>query len=250
MNQKLPLSVALISHNEEASIGRTLESISIIAKEIIVVDTFSSDSTKEIAERLGAKVFLEDWTGYASLKNSALSKCSQPWILLLDCDEVPTKELIDNITFAIQNPTADGYELDRKTVYLGKVLNYAWRPDWKLRLVHKDASPEWVGIEVHEELKISGKVGKLKGNLLHYSYIGIEHHLKKTIEYAKASAESYFRQGRKFSILNLIFNPFIAFIRLYIIHMGFLDGIRGLIAGFSTFVYTFLKYIFLWEKNK
>ena len=118
-----------------------------------------------------------------------------------------------------------------------------------LRLARRSKNPEWRGGSVHEYLKVEGKAGYLNGVLIHYSYKDVSEHFRKTIEYAKLSSDDYFKTGKKFSILNLIFNPVAAFIRLYIINRGFLDGIRGLIAASSSFVYTFLKYAFLFEKT-
>jgi len=244
---EITLSVALISFNEEKNIGRTLESIQSIASEIILIDSFSKDRTKEIAESFGAAVYKEDFHGHIAQKNIAISKCTNEWILTLDCDEVATPELINSIKEAIISKRADGFEINRKTYYLGKLLHYAWQPDWNLRLVKKSSSPVWKGLDPHDILKIEGKTGKLSGDLIHYSYSGLYNHFNKTIGYASTSAKSNLKFGRKFKLTNLLFNPIIAFFRLYVVRKGFLDGVRGLFAGFSTFVYTFLKYAFLWE---
>lgn len=247
MMAKLPLSVALISFNEENNIGRTLSSISDIASEIILVDSFSTDNTVAIARSFGAKVFQEEWKGHIEQKNLALNKCSQPWILALDCDEVVTNELKQSIIEAIQKNLKIGYYINRKTFYLGKLLKFAWQPDWKLRLVRKDSNPRWEGINPHDMLKVDTQVSKLKGFVIHYSYKDLKQHFDKTIYYARISAKSYFEMGRKFNILKLIFNPIFAFVKLYFLNLGFLDGTRGFIAGVSSLFGTFLKYIFLWE---
>jgi len=250
---KFPLSVVIITFNEEENIGRTLESIAENASEIIIVDSGSLDKTIRIAEKFGAKIFSEEWKGYIQQKNSALEKCNEEWILSLDADEVVSNDLKNAIEKQLKNPDADGYIIKRKTHYLSKLLNHAWQPDWKLRLVKKSSLPKWQGTDVHESLSISGTTKKIDGCLIHYSYKDIKHHYNKTIEYAKQSAQSYFDKGKKFHFLNLLFNPPIAFMRLYIINLGFLDGFRGFLAGFSSYVYTFLKYVFLWElwnKNK
>lgn len=244
---KLNLSISIISFNEEANIGRTLESISDIASEIIVFDSHSTDRTKEIAESFGAKVYQAEWEGHIKQKNKALNICSHEWILALDCDELVNDELKISIIDAIQYGKSNGYEIKRETIYIGKLLKYAWQPDWNLRLVQKSANPFWGGLNPHDELKIDGEVSKLKGSILHYSYKNMANHFEKTIYYARLSAETYFNKGRKFSLINLFLNPWVAFIRLYIVRQGFRDGIRGLIAGFSTFTYTTLKYFFLWE---
>ncbi len=245
--KKLPLSVSIISFNEEKNIARTLDSIADLASEIIIVDSHSKDKTKEIAESYGAKVFTEDWKGHVAQKNSALKKCTQEWILSLDCDELVSSKLKQSIIEAITQNKESAFSVNRKTHYLGKLLHYAWQPDWNLRLVKKNTNPYWQGLDPHDELKCEGNSNKLEGELVHYSYKDVRNHFDKTLDYAQISAKSYKERGRKFSIWNLLLNPIVAFVRLYILRKGFLDGKHGLVAGFSTFVYTFLKYIFFWE---
>jgi len=247
LDKKLPLSVVLVSYNEEENIGRTLESIYKIASEIVLVDSFSTDKTVEIAKRYGARIFLEEWKGYINQKNSALEKCTQPWILALDCDEVPTDELLMEISNAVLKNEKIGYFIQRKTYYLGKLLKRSWQPDWKLRLVPKDTNPRWSGIEPHDRLIIDAETTKLGGYLVHYSYKDVLHHFQKTVKYAKISAGAYHKMGKRASIFKIIFSPIIAFIKGYFINMGFVDGMQGLIAAMSAGLSAFLKYIFLWE---
>lgn len=247
---KLPLSVAIISFNEEENIERTLQSISKIASEIILVDSDSTDRTVEIALRFGAKVFIETWKGYIEQKNSALAKCSQPWIFALDCDEVPDETLLISISNAIAKDKKVGFLVRRRTFYLGKLLKRAWQPDWKLRLVRKDCNPRWEGIEPHDELKVDTPVEKLKGNLIHYSYKDLSHHFEKTFKYARLSAKAYAEKGISSNIFKILFNPMFAFIKNYFLRGWFLDGIRGLFAGVSSYLSTFLKYSFLLELLK
>ena len=249
---KLPLSVAIIANNEEDRIVTTLSSLKDIAGEIIVIDSHSSDNTVSIAKEFGAKVFVEDWKGFAGQKNSLTQKCSQDWILYLDADEAITKDLAQEISNVIHENIADGFFINRKTHYLGKLLKHAWQPNYRLRLVKKSAKPHWVGEIVHEELKIEGKTLNLVHHLEHYSYRDIDDHFKRTIKYAKLSAKSYYLKGKKPSVFKLLVNPVFSFTKLYLIKLGFLDGIAGLVAGVSAFIYTFLKYAFLYEfyKNK
>ncbi|MCX7879179.1 MAG: glycosyltransferase family 2 protein [Ignavibacteria bacterium] len=249
MSTKISLSVALVAYNEEENIARTLSAISGFAEEIVVVDSFSVDKTVEIAKDFGAKVFQEEWKGFVEQKNSALKKCTHNWILFLDCDEVVTVSLAEEIVSAVYENIKYAYLLDRRTVYLGKELRYSWRPDWKLRLVRKDCNPRWVGNYLHEGLIADCPQKKLKGKLLHYPFKNLEHHYEKTLFYSKTSAKVYFQSGRKFSFFKLFFSPIFAFVKLYFINLGFLDGVRGLFAGVSAFVSSFLKYSFLWEKN-
>ncbi|HOV91469.1 MAG TPA: glycosyltransferase family 2 protein [Candidatus Kapabacteria bacterium] len=246
------LSVALISKNEGKNIERTLEGISEIADEIILIDSFSSDDTVNIAERFHCKIFQEEWKGFVEQKNSALEKCSMDWILFVDCDEVATPELRESIKHILNNHSSQiaGYFINRRSIYLGKIMKHSWQPDWKLRLVKKDANPKWIGTEVHEELVIQGDTNKIKGELLHYSFPDLSTQYKKTIEYAKLSAKKYNNQNREFHFASLLFNPISAFNKMYFFKLGFLDGIRGFLAAFSSLLGTFLKYAFLYEIKK
>jgi glycosyltransferase involved in cell wall biosynthesis len=251
MSSQIKLSVAIISRNEEARIASTLDAIKDIADEIILVDSGSTDSTIEIAERYSAKVYSEGWKGFAMQKNSCIEKCSGEYILFLDSDEVATKELCESISKVINSAEIGAWSVDRVTNYCGENLYHAWRPDIKFRLVSKSLNPIWVGEEVHEELKCDSKnIRLLKGDLIHYSYRDISHHFQKTIEYSKLSAISYKKRNKKFSILNLFLNPAIAFIKLYILNKGVLDGVRGLIAAFSSATGVFLKYAYLWDLER
>jgi len=247
---ELPLSVSIISFNEAANIGRTLDSIQPIASEIIVVDSHSTDDTREIAENKGAMVFDEEWKGHIRQKNSALKKCTQPWILSLDCDEVVSIELREAIIEAVKEGNRPGYTINRRTFYLGKLLRYAWQPDWKLRLVRKDADPRWVGYDPHDRLQIAGRSGRLKGDLVHYSYADLRDHLQRLVMYAEITATSYHQNGRRFHWYHLLISPQVAFIKKYILKRAFLDGSQGFIVCMSSFVYVFLKYLFLWEIDK
>lgn len=250
MAQKLPLSVAIITFNEELKIGATLKSISDIASEIIIIDSHSTDETVYISSNYTDKIFIEDWKGHVTQKNSALSKCTQKWILCLDADEVVTEKLKESIIKKITNPNYDGYLINRKTFYLDKLMNHAWQPDWNLRLVKSTSDPKWEGLDPHDFLTIKGKTSKIIGNLIHYSYNGISHHFYKTIDYAKISAKSYLDAGKKFRVINLIINPLFAFFRLFVLRKGIFDGTRGFIAAFSSFFGTFMKYIFLWDLER
>ncbi|UCG78075.1 MAG: glycosyltransferase family 2 protein [Nitrospirota bacterium] len=246
-SNKLPISVAIISFNEEENIGRTLDSVVDIASEIIVVDSGSSDRTRELAEGYGATVYEEDWKGHILQKNSALEKCGQEWILSLDCDEVLSDELRRSIVKAVADPLAEGYVLNRKTVYLGKVLEHAWQPDHKLRLVKRTSAPRWGGYDPHDVLSITGRTLLLEGDLFHYSYKDVRDHFNRVVHYSKLVAESYRKDERKFRLYNLLINPAYAFVKEYIIKMGIRDGIRGLAVAVSVATYTFLKYYYLWE---
>ena len=250
------LSVIIITLNEEKNLFRTLQSLQELKEsnleiEVLVLDSGSTDRTESITKESGAKFAVQNWLGYSKQKNHALTITSGNWVLFLDADEELSRELSREIELVVRSsdPTK-AFALKRKTFYLGRLLNYAWYPDIKTRLVNRGSNPEWVGEIVHEDLilKSSGvSIFTLESPLIHYSYRNINHHFEKTLNYAKLSAEDYFLRKKKFHYWNLFLNPLVAFIRLYFLRQGFRDGFPGLIAGFSTFFYTFLKYALLKE---
>ena len=246
---KPSLTVAIIAHNEQDRLPKTLAQIQDIAAEIVLINSCSTDNTVAVAQSFGAKVFTEEFKGYVEQKNSLIPKCTQDWILFLDADEVVNDELKAAIVKAIAAGTAQAYEMNRLTFYLGKLLKHAWQPNYRLRLVRRAAHPKWVGEIVHESLACDDAVARLPGYIIHYSYRDVNDHFERTIRYAKMSAQSYIKRGKKPSLAKIIFSPVFSFIKLYFIKLGFLDGRAGYIAAQSAFIYTFLKYVFLWEAS-
>ncbi len=246
----LPLSVTIISFNEESNIKRTLESIKEIASEIVVVDSHSTDKTREIAKGYDAKIYKEDWQGFICQKNSAFEKCTQDYILSIDCDEVVSSDLKYSIIRAVRDREADGFYINRKTYYLGRFLEHTWQPEWRLRLIRKSSNPKWGGYDPHDSLYVEGKTKRIKGDLYHYSYKDVEDYYNRALKYSKLISEAYDKMGRSSKIYNLIFNPMVAFIKSYFVKMGFLDGVRGLSIAVSEAFSTFLKYLYLWELKK
>lgn len=249
MEDKLSLTVAIIAHNEQDRLPATLAKIYDIASEIVVINSVSTDKTIEVAEAFGAQVYTEEFKGYVEQKNSLIPKCTQDWILFLDADEVLSDELKDDIIKVIKDNSPYSYEMNRLTFYLGKLLKHAWQPNYRLRLVRRDSNPHWEGEIVHEALVSNAPVKRLKGHIIHYSYRNVNDHFTRTIKYAQMSAQSYIVKGKKPALFKIIFSPFFSFLKLYIVKLGFLDGKAGYIAAQSAFVYTFLKYVYLWESS-
>lgn len=247
---KLSLTVALIAHNEADRLPPTLEKIQDIASEIIVINSVSTDKTIEVAKSFGAKVYTEEFKGFVAQKNSLIPKCTQDWILFLDADEVLNDELKDAIVKAVSSNEPYAYEMNRLTFYLGKLLKHAWQPNYRLRLVRADSHPQWQGEIVHESLASDHKVKRLPGYIIHYSYRDVKDHFERTLRYAYMSAKSYAKRNKKSSLTKIIFSPIFSFIKLYFIKLGFLDGRAGFIAAQSAFIYTFLKYVYLWEMTE
>ena len=250
MTKKIDLTVALITKNEEDRLPATLSSVRNIASEIIVVDSGSTDDTINIARKYGAIVYSHPWEGFAAQKNFLATKCSRRWILFLDADEVLTSELQQEILQAVIEDRNISYEINRKTAYLGKILNHAWQKNYRLRLVRKDQNPKWIGDVVHEELVVSSPHQKLRNHLIHHSYRNIRDHFSKTVFYANLAANDYFKKGRKSSIAKIILKPTFAFFKMYLLQRSFLDGFPGLVASVSSSIYSFLKYSILYDVQK
>lgn len=140
----------------------------------------------------------------------------------------------------------DGYEIKRLTWYLGDWLRYIWYPEWRLRLVRREKA-EWKGTSIHEHLEIRGTTGRIDADIHHYSYKDIEDHFRRSIDYAKISAQELYNRDKKFHWYKIVLSPVMRFIRLMIFRQGWRDGWRGWIIAWSSMFSAFLKYAFLYE---
>jgi glycosyltransferase involved in cell wall biosynthesis len=250
---RLPLSVAIITLNEERNLPRCLESIRELATEIVVVDSNSTDGTRAIAERFGAKFEIHPWQGQIAQCRVALSRCTQPWVLCLDADEALSPELAKSIRgiFAAGEPSVNGFSVNRCTFYLGRWIRHVWYPEWRLRLARRTVA-EWGGREPHYVLKVPGVTGRLDGDLLHYSFRDLQDHLHKSIKWARMSAYGAPTESRAFVFLcvGMIFSSWWAFFRQLVFKQGWRDGWRGWLIAGVTMVGTFAKYAFAQERRR
>ena len=190
------ISATIITYNEEQNICDCLESVR-WTDEIVVVDAQSSDRTVELCRKYTDKVFSHPWSGFVNQKNLALSKTSGDWILSLDADERVSSELAKEIKSVVLASDYDGYCFPRKTYYLGRWINHSgWYPDYKLRLIRRGKG-EWKGIDPHDRLEVTGKTGHLKGDVQHYSYQNISHHLEKINSYTSIMAKELKKRGKR-----------------------------------------------------
>ncbi len=246
---QVKLSVVVIALNEERRIGEVIDAVSKISDDILVIDSGSKDRTEEIVcARQNTRFIYHKWQGFAAQKNYGNQAAKHDWILSLDADEVPDQKLINEIQNRLSEEPTCAYLINRKSVYLGKEMNYVWQPDYRLRLFHKSQNPVWKGDFVHEKLQLESEVKKLKEPLYHYSYDGLRDHFQKLVKYAELASQEMKQKGKQPSVTKLVVNPLSKFVSHYLVKRGFLDGYRGLIASFSSLVYTFLKYAFLFEK--
>ncbi|NNE08549.1 MAG: glycosyltransferase family 2 protein [Gemmatimonadetes bacterium] len=249
------ISVTIITKNEEAEIRECIESVA-WADEIIVVDSFSTDRTVEIANEMGALVEQRTFTGFTDQKQHASDNAAGPWILNIDADERVTPELRAEIEGALAKshaPNGDpgnaapsngdpaGYTIPRRTWYAGAFVKHAWWPDRKLRLFLKERG-RWTGGSVHEGMAVDGPVAELQSPLVHYSFRTLTDHLRTINNLTEHGADDLVRAGAGRSIWNLIIRPPSTFIKMYFIRRGILDGWRGLVIAFLSAAHTTLKY--------
>ncbi len=240
----VPISVVVITFNEEKNIGRCLDSVRDVADDIVVLDSFSTDRTKEIAEEKGARFFEHVFDGHVEQKNRAITYAKHPHVLSLDADEALNDKLKDEIIRAKKKFSTDGYYFNRLTNYCGKWVRHSgWYPDRKLRL-WDSRKGQWKGINPHDryEMEPGSKTEHLKGDLLHYSFYSIEQHIDTINKFSTIAAKMQIKQGKKFSWFKLLISPLWKFIRSYFFQGGILDGAYGFIICMNSAHATFVKY--------
>ena len=251
----MKISATIIAFNEATNIGDACKSLA-WADEIVVVDSGSTDQTRQIAEACGARVITRDWPGFAAQKQFAVEQAAYDWIFSLDADERVSNELTASIAKLRDEPEtglADGYRIPRRSFYQGRwIKGGGWYPDFQLRLFRK-ARGSWEPRHIHESVKLDSgaRVERLSGDILHYSVRDAAHHHRMIGErYAPLAAQQMFEERRQTSALKIAAAAPAAFVRSYILKGGFRDGLAGLsIANFAAH-HAFLKHVMLWEKQK
>ena len=247
----IPLSAIIITLNEERNIARCIDSLHNVADEILVVDSFSTDRTRQICMDRGIRFLENKWSGYSIQKNFAQQQASHDFILSLDADEALSDELSGSIRQVKNMDAPHCYSFNRLTNYCGKWIRHGgWYPDVKIRLYDR-RSCQWEG-NIHERLRCSDvkKAMQLKGDCYHYTFYTISEHLRQVDKFTSLMAEEEFEQGKRASWFKIIVHPIVKFIRDFIFRLGFMDGYEGyLISRISAYA-TFLKYAKLKKKNK
>ncbi len=235
------ISAIIITHNEAQNIAACISSLIAVADEILVIDAFSTDTTREIAEKAGAKVIDMEWKGYAQNKNAANNLASNPYILSLDADEVLSLEM-KNAILAVKNNLQGAYAFRRKNYFCGKWIRFCgWYPDVKVRLFPKNGS-EWQGDFVHETLKINVPVTLLQGDLYHFSYKKKVELILKLQKYTDLAAAEMHKNGKKATFVKLYVSPIVKFLKTYFFALGFLDGYYGLFISYHLAKAVYIKY--------
>jgi glycosyltransferase involved in cell wall biosynthesis len=249
---KVPVSVVIITFNEEKNIGRCLASVMDIADDIVVVDSFSTDQTETICLEYNARFVKHKFEGHIEQKNYAITQAKFPHILSLDADEALSDGLKEEIKKTKENWDADGYSMNRLNNYCGQWIRHSgWYPDKKLRL-WDSRKGRWGGMNPHDkfEMDSSCKTRHLKGDILHYSYYTIAQHIDQINKFSTISAIVKHQKKKRIPLVYTLLRTMVAFIKRYFIKLGFLDGYYGFIICKLTTYEVFIKDIKLRELNK
>lgn len=240
-----PVSVVIITHNEEANIAACIQSAKLISNDIIIVDAGSSDATVELAKEQGAKVVAINWYCYGASKNKGTEQARYDWIFSLDADERITPQLAQSIQELNFNNDNCVYQFSRVN-YLGdKKLKFGTAGFDKVIRIYNRRYTEWDLTPVHEKLTGKYTKKKLKGALVHYSTQTLNDYKEKVMYYAKLSAQKYFEQNKKAGLVKRFVAPLFDSFKSYIFHLGFLEGKTGYKLAGTIAYYTWLKYQYL-----
>lgn len=241
------VSVIVTTYNEEINVAECLESV-LWADEILLVDSFSSDRTVEIARQFPINILQRQYFGSAAQKNWAIDRVQHEWVLIIDADERVPENLAREILTALSGePSANGYYIRRLNVFIDKVIRHSgWSTDKVVRLFRKEKG-RYPNRRVHADLEIEGPVPVLRNAFLHYTFRNFEQYFPKFLNYAEWGAAQAFRDGRNAGFVELVFRPWWRFLRAYFVQLGFLDGVHGFVLCTLQAFGVFLKYARLWE---
>ncbi len=239
------LSAVIITFNEEHNIERCIRSLSRVADEIVVVDSFSKDRTEQICRSLNVRFIQHPFEGHIQQKNYALAQASHDHVLSLDADEALSEKLQETILRVKSNWTTDACVVNRLNNYCGKFIRHGgWYPDRRIRLWDRRKG-SWGGENPHDTVVMhkDATVSRINGDLLHFTYRDLSEHLRQMDKFASISAAEAFKKNRKTSVLlHLVLNPPFIFFKTYFLRLGFLDGYEGFLLAKNGAYYRFLKY--------
>jgi glycosyltransferase involved in cell wall biosynthesis len=246
----MTLSVVVIAQNEEERLRACLESVA-WADELIVVDAESTDKTAQIAREFTERVWVRPWPGFAAQKNFGLEQATGDWILSVDADEEVSKELRQEILAVVTGaPAFTGYRIPRQNVFWGRWMRHGGLyPDWQLRLFRRGQG-RFAARAVHESVDVRGPVGRLAAPLVHRSYRDVADFLARADRYSTLAAEEWVRSGRSARLADFVVRPAGRFISMYVVHAGFLDGLRGFLLAALYAYYVVIRSAKIWERTR
>jgi glycosyltransferase involved in cell wall biosynthesis len=242
-----PITAYTLTFNEAAQIRAVLESVK-WANELILVDSFSTDGTVEIAKEYGARIISEKFCGFGKLRNLALAASANDWMVSIDADERCTPEFAAEVRRELAAPRFDAYHVPRKSHFLGRWMRHSgWYPDYRQPQLFNRTRMQYLEDLVHERYDLKGRLGYLKEHVLQYPWPTIEIATAKLQRYSTLMAQRYLAAGKRPALLRTIGSPAAMFAKVYFLQQGFRDGRHGLILATLYSYYTFLKYAKLWE---
>lgn len=252
MAKKIKISGVVITFNEERYIAQCIRSLQNVTDEVVVVDSLSTDKTKDICLEMGVRFIEQPFLGYVEQKNFALDQSAYQYVLSLDADEMLSDELIEVINKLKDNWDADGYVFNRYNNYCGKWLKYSFYPDAKLRLWDKQKG-RWGGTNPHDKvlLEKGAKIKRIKKDILHFAYRDIGHHMEQVKRFAQIASDAKMSNGQKVNFWShVVLSPPYMFFKIYFLKLGFLDGYYGFVFSAMYAYLSFLKYARLWELQR
>jgi len=227
-----PLSVVLITLNAAERLAECLASVA-FADEVVVADSGSTDGTVALAERYGARVVAKEWLGFGRQTRFAVEQAANDWVLCLDADERVSPELAASLVRVLQAPMAPVYRMARRNRFLGRWLRHGeGYPDWSPRLFDRRQA-RWSGDAMHEKVLYRATpgmpIGTLTGDLLHESADDLARYLEKQNRYTTLAAHDLHRRGTRAGMAELLLSPLARFVKFYVLRLGFLDGLPGLV---------------------
>ena len=248
MPTRPPLSIVIITLNEEPNIARCVRSAA-WAQEVVVVDSGSTDRTRELAAAGGANVLQHGWEGYGQQKNWAMAQVGQPWVLFLDADEEITAELREELSAivvangVVGGQTYRGAHFPRKTWFLGRwILHGGWYPNRLVRLAFRE-NARWTEPSVHEALEVEGPVLAMSADLLHYTFRNVGDNVLTNVRFSRLGARVAKARGERGSLARILCKPIGKFLETYLWKRGFLDGFPGFVISINAAHSIFLKYV-------
>jgi glycosyltransferase involved in cell wall biosynthesis len=244
-----PLSAVLITRNAAAVLESCLDSLAFV-DEIVIVDSASTDGTRELAARKGARVVQKEWLGFGRQKQFAVEQAKNDWVLCLDADERVSPQLAASIKSALAAPSSPVYRMPRRNRFLGRWLAHGeGYPDWSPRLFNR-MNARWSDDLVHEKVLFSVTPGTLDGDLMHDSSDDLATYLDRQNRYTTLAARQAFEQGRSAGAIHLLSSPVVRFLKFYLMRLGFLDGLPGLLHISIGCMNSYMKYAKLIELRR